>query len=305
MNEEIWKKIFPEGSFKGEVRFNEPMARHTSFRIGGPAEVMVFPLNVPDFKSIVTLAESYHIPYFILGRGTNLLVRDGGIPGITINLKNLSSIKIVQGFSPHVFIYAEAGVPLQRLLDFVAKKGLAGLEFVAGIPGTLGGAILMNAGTEEGEMKDILHTVSIMDREGSIREIKRDAITFGYRSSNLEGVITGATLRLKKGDTTTIKNRIKGLLRLRAKRQPLLPSAGSVFKNPRGEPAGKLIEGLGIKGLRIGDAELSRLHANFIVNRGKAKASDVLSLMRFIEDKVLKERGIVLEPEIRIVGEDA
>ncbi|MBI5198576.1 MAG: UDP-N-acetylmuramate dehydrogenase [Nitrospirae bacterium] len=300
--------MFREISLKGGVRFNEAMGRHTSFRIGGPAEVMFFPKDVPDLKMVLKVARTKGIPVFILGMGTNLLVRDGGIPGITINLKNLNKIKFLKTPNSELktqnFIYAEAGVTLPKLLSFAAKNGLEGFEFTAGIPGALGGAIVMNAGTKEGEMKDVLDGVTLINNDGELVVVMRKDIPFGYRRSGLGGmVIVGATLRLRRGEPDDIKKRIRVHLEERAMKEPSgLPNAGSIFKNPESDSAGKIIEEIGLKGFRMGDAEISQVHANFIVNKGKAKASDVISLMRVIEERVFKEKGIILEPEIRIVG---
>ncbi len=317
---EAWKEMFREMSLKGGVRFNEAMGRYTSFRIGGPAEVMFFPKDVPDLKMVLKVARTKGIPVFILGMGTNLLVRDGGIPGITINLKNLNKIEIVgsqksgvrsQKYSTHDsrltthdFIYAEAGVSLPRLLSFTARHGLEGFEFTAGIPGALGGAIVMNAGTKEGEMKDVLDGVTLINNDGELVVVMRKDIPFGYRRSGLGGmVIVGATLRLRRGEPDDIKKRIRVRLEERAMKEPSgFPNAGSIFKNPESDSAGKIIEEIGLKGFRMGDAEISQVHANFIVNKGKAKATDVISLMRVIEERVFKKKGIILEPEIRIVG---
>lgn len=296
-----FSEILPEGAI-GKVRFNEPMSKYTSFKIGGPADVMFFPDDALDLKMILLWARDYGIPLFILGMGTNLLVKDGGISGITINLKNLNRIKVVNDS----FIYSEAGVPLQRLLLFAADNGLGGLEFAAGIPGAVGGAIFMNAGTKDGEMKDVLDKVTLMNRKGELKIFKKEEIPFGYRRSGLEGaIVVGASFKLSKGNPEEIKKRIKDRIIERSDREPSgLPNAGSIFKNPADDYAGRIIEELGLKGLRIGDAEVSEVHANFIVNKGKAKASDVISLMNIIKEKVFKERKILLEPEIRIVGRD-
>lgn len=301
LNKEVWNTIFPEGSLRGEIRFNEPMVKHTYFRIGGPADVMFFPNDALEIKTVLLKAGSYGIPIFILGMGTNLLVKDGGIQGITINLKNLNRIKQVDSL-----IYAEAGVPLQRLLSFAADNSFGGLEFAAGIPGAVGGAIFMNAGTREGEMKDVIEQVTLMNRKGELRIFKKDEISFSYRNSGLEGaIIIGASFRLKKGNPDEIKKKIKEHIMERAGREPSgYPNSGSIFKNPAGDHAGRIIDELGLKGLRIGDAEVSDVHANFIVNKGTARAGDVISLMNLIEERVFKEKGIVLEPEIRIVGRE-
>lgn len=277
------------------------MSKHTYFRIGGPADVMFFPNDALELKTVLLKARNHGIPVFVLGMGTNLLVRDGGIQGITINIKNLNRIKLVDPL-----IYAEAGVPLQKLLSFAAENGFGGIEFAAGIPGAVGGAIYMNAGTKDGEMKDVIDQVTLMNRNGELKIFNKDEIPFGYRKSGLEGaVILGASFKLKKGNSEDIKKKIKDRIMERAVREPSgYPNAGSIFKNPAGDHAGRIIDELGLKGLRTGDAEVSEVHANFIINKGKATASDVISLMKVIEEKVFKERGIVLEPEIRIVGRD-
>ncbi len=308
MNKKIWTEIFHEGKLKGEVRFDEPMTGYTSFRIGGPAEVMFFPEDLSDLRAVLRGAKRNNIQLFILGLGTNLLVKDGGIPGVTVNLKNLNKVKIIRTQNSELrtqnFIYAEAGVSLPRLLLFTARHGLEGLEFTAGIPGALGGAIIMNAGTRDGEMKDVVDNVTLMDSDGEIKTVKRDDIPFGYRRSGIEGmIVVSANLKLRKADPEVIKEGIKDRIKERKSREPSgLPNAGSVFRNPESVPAGKIIEELGLKGFRVGDAEVSRVHANFIVNRGKAKASDVISIINAIKEKVLKEKKVVLEPEIRIVG---
>lgn len=301
LNEDIWKEIFKDDALRGELRFNEPMAKHTYFRIGGPADAMFFPNDALELKTVLLKARNHGIPVFILGMGTNLLVKDGGIQGITVNLKNLNRIKLVDPL-----IYSEAGVPLQKLLSFAAENGFGGLEFAAGIPGAVGGAIYMNAGTKDGEMKDVIDQVTLMNRNGELKIFKKEEIPFSYRRSGLEGaVILGASFKLKKGNYEDIKKKIKDRIMERAAREPSgYPNAGSIFKNPAGDHAGRIIDRLGLKGLRMGDAEISEAHANFIINKGKATASDVMSLMKAVEERVFKEKGVVLEPEIRVVGRE-
>ncbi len=285
----------------GEIKLAEPMARHTSLKVGGPAEMMVFPRRHEDLAEIFRLAKAAKIPLFFLGGGTNLLVKDGGIGGLVIKLSRLNRVEEIGED-----IYAEAGVPCPRLVRFSLEKSLSGLEFAYGIPGALGGVIVMNAGTPDGEMARVVERVKIMTPAGQIQEIGRDELDFDYRYSRLpSGIVLGAWLRLKKAKRGEIKERIDRYMKRRNASQPIhLPNAGSIFKNPPGDHAGRLIEAAGLKGTRIGDAQISEKHANFIVNRGKATAADVLRLIKLIGKTVEDQAGLTLELEIRIVGRD-
>lgn len=286
--------------FSGEVRFNEPMRKHTSFKIGGEADVMIFPRGVEDLRTAILGMRKWKIPLFIMGRGTNILVLDGGIRGIVVNLRSFNKLSV----SGNNVLYAEAGTPLPMISKYAMEMGLSGIEFVSGIPGSLGGAIIMNAGTGEMEIGPFIRNVKILDMNGTIRDIKADELKFGYRSSYLpRGVIISAELGLKRSRKEDMRNKCKKNSIKRRDTQPLsLPNAGSIFKNPVGNYAGRLIEEVGLKGTAIGDAQISSLHANFIVNRGKATARDVLSLIRMIGKKVEKEKDITFELEIKIVG---
>lgn len=286
--------------FRGEISWAEPLCRHTSIRVGGPADVFVVPADLEDLRRVLRVSAQYGVAVLPLG-GSNLIVRDGGIRGVVVRLSHFQDMT-VQGSG----LYAGAGVAMPRLAQAAMQAGLAGLEFSCGIPGTLGGAIAMNAGTRDGEMADIIESVTIMDARGDIRECPRSVLQFGYRYSCLPpGIILGARLKLDPAPRAEIEARMARSLTHRRKTQPLhLPNAGSIFKNPPGRSAGALIERLGLKGLRVGDAELSAQHANFIVNRGRATARDILELIRRIQETVREHAGIELELEVRVVGED-
>jgi len=296
--------------FRGVVLFDEPMSRHTSFRIGGPADALLFPEDETELARIVRTVRSKRIPFFMLGGGTNLLVGDKGVRGIVISLSSRlagDSFKriIERGEGPNgVFIYAGAGVAMARLLKYTVQKGLTGIEFTAGIPGSLGGAIVMNAGSFGKEMGDILESVRVVDRHGNLLDIPAKEIAFNYRSTHIPGVaVAGAVLRLQHGDPERIERTIEENLQRKKKAQPTgKPNAGSIFKNPEGMKAWELIDSVGMRGAFIGGASVSSRHTNFIVNNGGANAKDVLSLIRLIGRKVEKETGITLELEVRIVG---
>lgn len=286
--------------FAGKVRFNEPMYKHASFKIGGEADAMIFPAGIDDLRMAILGIRKWKIPIFVMGGGTNLLVLDGGIRGIVINLRSFNKLSL----PGNNVLYAEAGVSLPMIARYAGEMGLSGLEFASGIPGSLGGAIIMNAGTKEGEIGPIIKSIRFLDMDGFIHDIKWDHLEFGYRSSLLPpGIIISAELGLKRLKKEEIEERFRKDLIKRKRTQPLsLPNAGSIFKNPYGDYAGRLIEEVGLKGMIIGDAQVSDLHANFIVNRGKATASDVLSLIRMIGKKVEEEKDITLELEIKVVG---
>ncbi|MFQ5735356.1 MAG: UDP-N-acetylmuramate dehydrogenase [Thermodesulfobacteriota bacterium] len=290
--------------FKGKVLFNVPMSRYTSLKVGGPADVMAFPQDAGDLKDLISFAGSKGFPYFILGAGTNLMVRDGGWRGIVVNMcdgfKDITwqeDSKVVMG----------AGVRLVEALSRCVDKGLAGLEFAAGIPGTMGGAVVMNAGAFGSEMKDIVEGVEVVDKKGRKGFIPKDEIGFSYRGSALapDAVVVRVHLKLAPGDAQGIKDKIKFYReRRRTISNVTFPNAGSMFKNPEDNFAGKLIDEAGLKGERSGDAQVSQVHANYIVNLGNAKAKDVLALMATVRDRVYSRTGVVLEPEIRVIGED-
>ena len=293
---------------KGEIRYSVPMSEHTSFRVGGPVDYLIFPADLEALRKTLYWCRQEKVAYFILGNGTNLLVKDGGIRGLAISLsRGFREVTELERGPKGSLIFVEAGEPLGKLLEFSCEKNLTGLEWAAGIPGTVGGALFMNAGAFAGEMKDGLQSLRVMDGEGNVMEKGKEELSFSYRSLELKKgwVILGGKFKLKIGNGQAIRSKMEEFLQKRMAKQPLnLPSAGSVFKNPSRIAAGKLIEEAGLKGTRIRDAQISEKHANFIVNRGQARARDILTLAEWVQEKVFQERGVRLEMEIQVVGED-
>ncbi|MEQ1679257.1 MAG: UDP-N-acetylmuramate dehydrogenase [Nitrospira sp.] len=285
---------------RGVVRFNAPLREYTSFHIGGPADVLVEPADVEDVVQLTKQTHEQKLPIFVLG-GTNLLVRDKGIRGVVVSLGKLRAIKE----EPGSVLYAEGGVGMPTLIGHAIRRSLAGLEWAAGIPGTVAGCVVMNAGTRLGEMKDSVTAVRIVSPKGALMDCSAEAIEFGYRRATLPlGVVVGVWLQLRSGVRADIEKVVKDYLHYRRDTQPLtLPSAGCVFKNPLNDSAGRVVEATGFKGTSVGDAQVSMKHANFIVNQGQASASDVLSLIKKIRTGIMRKMGIKLELELKIVGE--
>ena len=285
---------------EGEIRWYEPLAPYTSLQVGGPADVLVFPSDVDDVIRVVRGARMSHLPLMVLG-GTNVVIRDKGIRGIVMQLKPLTQIQE----EPKDMVYAQAGVRLPRLMQFALGRKLSGMEWAAGIPGTVGGGVVMNAGTRLGQMQDVLHAVDFVTINGKRKRIEASTLSFLYRKTMLpKGIVIGAWMQLTSAAKDTIQSATKQYLQYRKTTQPLtLPNAGSVFKNPTGDSAGRLIEAAGLKGLQIGDAEVSTKHANFIVNRGTATAEQVLSLVRKVRGKVARKFGVRLQLEWKVIGE--
>jgi len=294
-------KKWASGLIKGRVLFDAPMRRFTSMKVGGPADCLFFPKDVNELKKVIRFARRKKIPLLILGKGTNLVVRDKGVRGWVINLtQGMEKIKI-----DGEVVEAEAGLSLQRLVQSSIQKGLTGLEPFFGIPGTVGGGLAMNAGAWGAELKDVLLSMTLMKEDGEIVERPRSKLRFSYRGLVLppSWIILKGRFQLKKGKKEEIFQRVKCYSEMRKGRQPLdYPSAGSIFKNPKEGPAGKWIEEAGLKGFRIGKAMVSERHANFIINLGKAKAEEVIRLMEFVEKKIYEEKGISLEREVKVVG---
>ena len=284
----------------GEVHWNESLAPLLSLQVGGPADVLVFPQDVEDVIRVLVGARTEGIPFVVLG-GTNVVVRDKGIRGIVMQLKHLSGIHEEAGH----MVYAQAGVRLPRLMQFAVGHHLSGMEWAAGIPGTVGGGVVMNAGTRLGEMQEVLHAVDLVNLRGHRVRIESSNMSFTYRKATLpKGVVVGAWVQLALSDKAQVEAKTKTYLQYRRETQPLtLPNAGSVFKNPPGDSAGRLVEAAGLKGVRIGDAEVSTKHANFIVNRGAATADQVLALIRKVRQTVAKKFGVRLQLEWKIIGE--
>ena len=292
---------------RGKILCNVPLSRYTSLRVGGPAEIMIYPLNIMELQKVINFSRIHKVPYFILGRGTNLLIKDGGVRGIVIKLsRSFKKIKVVETLRNHTRLLVEAGVSLRRLLNFSAEKGLSGLEFLSGIPGSTGGALWMNSGAYGRQMQDVTESLTLMTPKAEVVEKKRAQLNFDYRQLRLPTgtIIMNALIRTKQGNPKKITAEIEKNKKRRSKNQPLnLPSAGSVFKNPPGKSAGRLVEQAGIKGFQVGEAKISEKHANFIINRGNATAEDILSLMEIMQNRVYQATGIRLESEIKIAGE--
>ncbi|MDP2167230.1 MAG: UDP-N-acetylmuramate dehydrogenase [Thermodesulfovibrionales bacterium] len=300
------KDIFSRDAFRGRAMFGEPMRRHTSLKIGGPADIVAFPSDIPALRHAVNAARESGIPVFPLGGGTNVLVGDAGIRGIVISLSAFKGMAIEDKNSGEITITADAGLPLQRLVALSKKKGLSGIEALSGIPGTLGGAVAGNAGAYGTEIKDVLAELTLLAGEGDVKAVDAKDIAFGYRCGSIPSgsIILAASLKLKKDDPMTVAKKIVDFLKMKKETQPLAArSAGCVFKNPPGASAGKLMEEAGLKGRRLGDVEVSRVHANFFITRSiRAKADDFLKLMDIAALKVRESSGLILEPEIRIIG---
>ena len=285
---------------RGAVTFDAPLAELTSLRIGGPADALVVPEDVPDVCRIVRQASTARLPLMVLG-GTNLLVKDGGVRGLVLSLSKLAAVTR----EDERIVFAEAGVRLPTLLGYAVSQSLSGLEWAVGIPGTLGGAVVMNAGTKLGAMQSCVDAVQMVTPEGHVRTCAAADLAFSYRRVNLpEGVVVGARLRLTPASQKHLEASTKAYLQYRKHSQPLSqPNAGSVFKNPPGTTAGRVIEEAGLKGYRVGDAQVSAKHANFIVNLGRARATDVLLLIKKIQQDVFHRTGVTLELEWKVVGE--
>ena len=287
---------------KGTILTGEPMSRHTSFQIGGPADVFVQPATGDEVRQAICLAREEQIPFFVVGNGSNLLVSDDGFRGMIIQIgRNLQEISVVDDE-----IYVQAGALLSRVARTALEHELTGMEFAAGIPGSLGGAVAMNAGAYGGEMKDILVEAEVLTPEGEIRNLTLEELDLGYRHSCIfekDYIVLGARLRLEKGDKEAIKTRMDELAKARREKQPLeYPSAGSTFKRPEGYFAGALIQDAGLKGYTVGGAQVSEKHSGFVVNRGGATAEEVLFLIRQVQKKVKNRFGVTMEPEVRMLG---
>ena len=304
-----------ESRFKHNVKFGEPMSRHTSLRVGGPAEAFATPENVEDLETLVKWSWDRGLSYLIIGKGTNLLVKDNGVHGIVIVLtKCLKKIDQTDTNTDGVIVTAMAGANLKALCSYALKQGLEGMNFALGIPGTVGGGIMMNAGTSHGSMENVLKSINVLLPTGDTRRIKKEALDFDYRKLSWspeltdghrdQTVILDGRFCLCPSDPEALKKTAREIIRTRKKRQPIgLPSAGCFFKNPAsGETAGKLIEMAGLKGKSVGGAKISSKHANFFINRHKASAADFLALINLAEKVVLEKFNVHLEREVKVVG---
>lgn len=284
------------------IFMEEPMKKHTTFRVGGPADVLVQP-DETALAAILALCRRYHVSYSFIGNGSNLLVGDKGIRGVVIEMTDPMGNIEVDGTK----ITAQAGAMLSKIANTAASNGLGGMEFAAGIPGSVGGAVVMNAGAYGGEMKDIIERVYVLDENGAQLELDRTALDLSYRHSCIPDkkyIVTKVVLELVPRNEAEIRSEMKELNEKRAEKQPLqYPSAGSTFKRPEGYFAGKLIMDAGLRGYQVGGAQVSEKHCGFVINKGDATAADICQLMQDVSDKVQAQFGVVLEPEVKMIGE--
>ena len=285
------------------VWINEPMKNHTTFRAGGCADYLVEPESVDAVREIVRLCCQENMPYYVVGNGSNLLVSDRGFRGVILQLfKNFSDLR-VEGNR----LYVQAGTLLSRTAKKALDASLTGFEFAAGIPGTIGGAMVMNAGAYGGEMKDVTEEVTVLTKEGEVKVLKREELEMGYRTSIIAKkgyLVLEAVLKLTDGDPQEIRAVMEDLKKKRISKQPLeYPSAGSTFKRPKGYFAGKLIMDAGLRGFQVGGAQVSEKHCGFVINTGDATAEDVTELIRQVAERVKEQSGVTLEPEVKLLGE--
>ena len=285
-----------------EVFVNEPMSRHTTFRVGGPADYFVMPSDTGEIGRVIRLCREADVPYYVMGNGSNLLVGDGGYRGVIIQIsRNMSRIE-----TDGTRIRAQAGALLSKVAAAALEASLAGMEFASGIPGTLGGALRMNAGAYGGEMKQIVESAEVLTADGEILTLPVEELGMGYRTSVIsrnDYVALGAVLNLQQGEREEIRGKMEELKRKRIEKQPLeYGSAGSTFKRPEGYFAGKLIQDAGLAGFQVGGAKVSEKHCGFVINTGNATAADIHSLMRQVSAKVEEKFGVALEPEVKRLG---
>ena len=286
----------------GEVITEEPMSRHTTFRIGGPADYFVTPQTAEEVAKVIEACTQENVPYYIVGNGSNLLVSDQGYEGVIIQIyKQMNQVEI-KGTE----IYAQAGALLSLIANRALEAELTGFEFAAGIPGTLGGACVMNAGAYGGEMKDVLKSVTVLTGDGEVKTLAKEELELGYRTSVIAKkgyIVLSAVIELKNGKKEEIKAVMDDLKERRITKQPLeYPSAGSTFKRPEGYFAGKLIQDAGLRGFQVGGAQVSEKHCGFVINKDQATAADVMNLMNQVSDKVYEASGVRLEPEVKRLG---
>ncbi|MGL4607783.1 MAG: UDP-N-acetylmuramate dehydrogenase [Eubacteriaceae bacterium] len=281
---------------------NEPLKNHTSFKVGGPVNLLLMPQTLEGFQGCLKISRESEFPVYILGNGSNLLVKDNGVHGIMIKTLALQKLKISE-----TTMHAEPGISLKDLADKALEHHLTGLEFASGIPGSLGGAVYMNAGAYDGEMKNVISSIEVLTPSGEIKTIPKEACGFGYRKSILQGsenVLVGINLSLSKGNYNEIKEKMEDFNQRRRDKQPLeYPSAGSTFRRPEGYFAGKLVEDAGFKGFSIGGAQVSEKHSGFVINKNNATAQDILNLIETIQKEVKDQFGVDLHREVIVIGE--
>ena len=289
---------------KDSILIDEPMSRHTTFRVGGPADFFVTPKAKEEVRDVIRICKEAGMPYYIIGNGSNLLVSDAGYRGVIVQIyKEMNEVKVEGDL-----VKAQAGALLSGIAAKALGAELSGFEFASGIPGTIGGACVMNAGAYGGEMKDVLESVTALTGEGKIIELGRNELELGYRTSVIAKkgyIVLGAVLKLERGDGEKIKTYMDELKEKRVTKQPLeYPSAGSTFKRPEGYFAGKLIEDAGLRGFQIGGAQVSEKHCGFVINRDHATAADIMELMRQVQIRVKENSGVDLEPEVKRLGDE-
>lgn len=302
MNFEFYNQLIQVIDEK-RVLQDEPMKKHTTFRVGGNADYFVMPQNAEEIKAIIELCKNVRMPYYILGNGSNLLVSDDGYGGVIIQIyKEMNNIEVIGET-----IKAQAGALLSRVGNVALENELTGFEFAAGIPGTVGGAVVMNAGAYGGEMKDIIVNATVLTQEGEIVTLNKEELELGYRASVIAKkgyIVLEVEYQLQKGDKEAIRAKMDELKTQRVTKQPLeYPSAGSTFKRPEGYFAGKLIQDAGLRGFQVGGAQVSEKHCGFVINKDQATAADIVELMRRVSEKVMQEFGVKLEPEVKTLGE--
>ena len=287
-----------------EIKVNELMSKHTTFRIGGPADYLATPTNVDELLALINIAKENELPITLIGNGSNLLVRDKGIRGLVIKIANQMAGESIEG---NVLTF-DAGISLALASHKAAKLGLTGMEFASGIPGTIGGAAYMNAGAYDGEMKNIIKSVRILKEDGTIEELSNEDMQFGYRKSVIQGtkdIVVSVTVELAPGEQEAIYAKMADFNERRTSKQPLdKPSAGSTFKRPPGYFAGTLIDQAGLKGYTVGGAQVSEKHAGFVINIGDATCADVLQLIKDVQDKIMEINGVKLETEVLVLGDE-
>ncbi|MGV8982648.1 UDP-N-acetylmuramate dehydrogenase [Clostridium sp.] len=299
---ELFKQLY-EAIDKANIVIDEPMKNHTYFKVGGPVDIMVNPENISEVQAIIKICKENRINYYLLGNGSNLLVKDGGIRGVVIKLSKLNKIQVEENK-----IMAQSGATLYEVAQVALEKGLKGMEFASGIPGSIGGAAAMNAGAYDGEMSMVMESMLAIDGNGELLTLTKDEMELAYRSSAILKygyTVVSVTLSLQVGDVEVIKARMDTLAKRRSDKQPLeYPSAGSTFKRPEGYFAGKLIEDCGLKGTCVGDAQVSEKHSGFIINRKSASAKDILDLILLVQKEVEEKFGVKLHTEVKILGEE-
>jgi UDP-N-acetylmuramate dehydrogenase len=303
----IKEKIRSE--LKGELLFDEPLSKYTTVKIGGPADVFFYPLDLEDLARAVRFCKTQDLPYCLIGNGSNLLVRDGGVRGLVIKLNRcLNQFQVEKEEGGGIILNVDAGYSLPKLVEYCKQQGLSGIESLFGVPGTVGGAIIMNAGTREGEIGESIEELTVMESSGQLKTYPKARLHFEYRDLKIPRteIAIRIRIRLKIVKPEKVAEKVEFFQKRRHETQPLdQPNMGSVFKNPPKRFAAQMIEELGLKGVRVGGARLSEKHSNWIVNEGGATSKDVLALIGLIRDKVKEATGIRLETEVKVVGEDS